>query len=331
MVISDLAYSPEGRGAVLRHDDVAAAVPATTPAAGSAFRHDALLYRSEADYLAGTVPFIRAGLAAGEPVLVALAPAKLTLLGRALGADAPRVQYADMRTLGRNPARIIPVWTDFLAEAGDDRGVRGIGEPVWAGRSPAELAEAQLHEELLNRAFAGRPGFWLRCPYDVRGLAPDVIAAVHHSHAPDGGQGGVATGSLAGTLPEPPPDATRIDFDRSTLPLVRQAVRDLAAACDPRTVRQLVLAVHEIAANSVRHGGGTGTLLTWRDGDSMVYEVRDRGLISDPLAGRATPPPTAVGGRGLWLANQLCDLVQLRSGPAGTVVRMYRSTASRRG
>jgi hypothetical protein len=27
-------------------------------------------------------------------------------------------------------------------------------------------------------------------------------------------------------------------------------------------------------------------------------------------------------GRGLWIANQLCDLVQIRSSAAGTVVRM---------
>jgi anti-sigma regulatory factor (Ser/Thr protein kinase) len=304
-------------------DDLAAAAPSTDPAA-PAFRHDALLYRSDVDYVAGTVPFIRAGLAAGEPVLVALPPVKLDLVQRALGADASRVRFADMITLGRNPARIIPAWADFLAEAGEDQPVRGIGEPVWAGRSEVEVAEAQLHEELLNRAFAGRPGFWLRCPYDVTGLAPEVVAAAHHSHAPDGGMEGVATGSLAGELPEPPAGATRLDFDLVTLPAVRQAVRERAALGGQDAVRRLVLAVHEVAANSVRHGGGRGTLRTWRDGDAAVFEVRDRGRIDDPLVGRQTPPPDAHGGRGVWLANQLCDLVQIRSGAAGTVVRMYR-------
>ena len=48
----------------------------------------------------------------------------------------------------------------------------------------------------------------------------------------------------------------------------------------------------------------------------------DRGRISDPLAGRARPEPTQLSGRGLWIVNQLCDLVQIRSGPGGSVVRI---------
>ena len=42
----------------------------------------------------------------------------------------------------------------------------------------------------------------------------------------------------------------------------------------------------------------------------------------DPLVGRVKPVPTQVGGRGLWLANQFCDLVQIRSGDDGTAVRL---------
>src|SRR2546421_585138 len=78
------------------------------------------------------------------------------------------VEFADMAKVGRNPARIIPVWRQFVSEraAGGGR-IRGIGEPVWAGRGPSELAEAQRHEALLNLAFAGTPGMWLLCPYDV--------------------------------------------------------------------------------------------------------------------------------------------------------------------
>ncbi len=51
-----------------------------------------------------------------------------------------------MRVLGSNPACIIPAWRRFLAEwAPDGRPVRGIGEPIWVGRSEAELTECQLH------------------------------------------------------------------------------------------------------------------------------------------------------------------------------------------
>lgn len=287
------------------------------------FRHDALIYSSVEDYLAGLVPFIRDGLEAGEPVLVVLAADKLAAIRDALGADAAEVRFADMRAVGQNPARIIPAWAEFVA---GDAPVRGIGEPVWAARSAAELAEAQLHEALLNRAFSARPGFWLRCPYDRTTLSPEVIASVQHSHpAPDD----VSHVTLAGELPEPAQVAARLEYDASTLPAVRQAVREHAkrGGLDGTRIGHLVLAVHEAAANSVRHGGGRGILRIWRDGKALVCEVRDRGEISDPLIGRVRPQPKAGGGRGLWIINQLCDLVQVRSSGAGTVVRMHQRVA----
>ena len=58
-------------------------------------------------------------------------------------------------------------------------------------------------------------------------------------------------------------------------------------------------------------------------GEMLVSEVMDRGLIEDPLAGRRRPVPGQVGGHGLWLANQVCDLVQVRATPGGNVVRMH--------
>ena len=92
------------------------------------FRHEALLYAGEVDFLAGTLPFIREGVAADEPVLVVVSAAKIGLLRSALGGDADRVAFADMADVGANPARIIPAWRDFVA--GHDvanRRARGIG------------------------------------------------------------------------------------------------------------------------------------------------------------------------------------------------------------
>jgi anti-sigma regulatory factor (Ser/Thr protein kinase) len=85
----------------------------------------------------------------------------------------------------------------------------------------------------------------------------------------------------------------------------------------------LALALHEVAANSVEHGHGEGRLRIWREDDALVCEIRDVGRISDPLVGRTLPAWDDEGGRGLWLANQLCDLVQVRSGDAGTTVRVH--------
>jgi anti-sigma regulatory factor (Ser/Thr protein kinase) len=94
----------------------------------------------------------------------------------------------------------------------------------------------------------------------------------------------------------------------------------------------LVLAVNELLTNSVRHGGGSGVLRIWQDDHTLVCEVRDRGRITDPLADRRRPDPGRTGGRGLWVANQLCDLVQLRSLDGENVVRvsMHRSQAVHR-
>ena len=84
-----------------------------------------------------------------------------------------------------------------------------------------------------------------------------------------------------------------------------------------------MLCVNEIAANSLLHGGGSGVLRVWAEPSTLICEVADSGTIADPLVGRQSPSLERVGGRGLWLANQLCDLVQIRSGAAGTVVRLH--------
>src|SRR3982074_3145381 len=100
------------------------------------FRHEALLYSGWAEFVAGTVPFIRGGLELGEPVLVVESAAKIDMLRTALGRDADEVLFADMGEVGANPARIIPAWHDFVGrQASSGRRLRGIGEAIWEGRS----------------------------------------------------------------------------------------------------------------------------------------------------------------------------------------------------
>lgn len=105
---------------------------------------------------------------------------------------------------------------------------------------------------------------------------------------------------------------------------VREQVRLYASQAGlpgPRA-DDLVLAVSEVAANTVRHARSAGTLDMWRDGPQIVCEIRDPGVIADPLAGRRRPAVGAPGGLGLWLVRQLCDQVEIDSGQDGTVVRM---------
>ena len=91
------------------------------------FDHPALFYRDEQEYLAGTLPFITEGLAAGAPVAVAVPTANLTLLRDELGPDAEQVRMLDMTQVGRNPGRIIPGVLRAFADAWPDRHVRIIG------------------------------------------------------------------------------------------------------------------------------------------------------------------------------------------------------------
>ena len=60
----------------------------------------------------------------------------------------------------------------------------------------------------------------------------------------------------------------------------------------------------------------------WREDARLICEVRDAGWFDNPLADRELPPAYAAGGRGLWTANQVCDLAQIRSFPEGTIVRL---------
>ena len=85
----------------------------------------------------------------------------------------------------------------------------------------------------------------------------------------------------------------------------------------------LVVAVNEVASNSLKYGGGSGLLRLWSDRQRVVCEIRDHGTLEDPLADRRLPLDDDPHGCGLWIANQLCDLVQVRSLPSGTVVRLH--------
>jgi anti-sigma regulatory factor (Ser/Thr protein kinase) len=298
------------------------------------FRHEAFLYASDAEFLSGTASFITEGLAAGASTLVVVDADKIAELRRILGRDADAVEFADMAAVGRNPARIIPVWRDFVdRHAADGAPLRGIGEPIWVGRDPDELVECRHHEALLNLAFADAPAFWLLCPYDVsalqdavlrsaRGTHPFVCTTGHGRASP--GYGRTDPGEL---LAEP---LTAPPAQRATLPFTELcAVRGFLAAhapalgLDAPAEDDVTLAVNEVAANSLRHGGGSGTMSVWRRNGSLVCQIDDGGHVSDPLAGRRRPSSTQLGGRGLWIANQACRLLQLRTSPAGTTVRLH--------
>jgi anti-sigma regulatory factor (Ser/Thr protein kinase) len=300
------------------------------------FRHEALLYRGPDELSPKLFPMVRSAIAAGDAILVALDVDAAGRLRALLGLDSSLVTFVDMRDLGRNPARIIPVWRSFVAgQAGTGRGALGVGEPVWPGRSDDELEECELHESLLNVAFARGPAWRLVCPYDVVRLSESEIRTAFDTHPIVPGFPAAADPLRLRNVPqrfhtplaEPlvPADDV-VEFEGAdSLAHVRAMVssRALQVGLDRDRATDLALAVSEVASNSVRYGGGGGALRIWHTLVALVCEVRDHGHIDDPLVGRSIPEPMAEGQRGLWLVNQMCDLVQLRSLDDGVVVRLH--------
>lgn len=295
--------------------------------------HIALFYRAEQDYLSSIAAFIEAGLADGQAAFVAVPGHKIGPLQDALGAQAGSVAFADMTEMGRNPAWIIPQVQGFIDTSGG-RPVRYVGERIWAERTPGELREATRHEALINLAFTGVPATIL-CPYDTGELSRAVLAEAECTH-PALQRSGAITRSdryrgpaelppaVDEPLPPGPRHATVMTY-RTDLSGVRTLVGCHAsqAGLAPRRAADLVLAVSEIAANTIRHTGGPGTLRVWHDEREVVCELSDPGHIRDPLAGRRRPAAGSPGGHGLWIVHQACDLVELRSGPRGTTMRLH--------
>jgi anti-sigma regulatory factor (Ser/Thr protein kinase) len=314
---------------------------APSAAANGSFRHEALLYAGSNDFVDRVGSFVQEGVALDEPALVVVDAAKIDLLRSRLGSDAASVRFADMATVGRNPARIIPEWRAFVAEhAGSGRPFRGVGEPVDAKRSADELAECERHESLLNLAFADGAAWWLLCPYDTTTLStrvlneaernhPFVAEAGDHRKSPRFRGLADARRPFDRPLPEPEVEPDQMSFGLSDLGAVRRFGADHASrfGLSPERVQHLVIALDEVAANSVRHGGGRGVLRIWPNGRSLVCEISDEGRIDDPLAGRSRPEPDQLTGFGLWTVNQLCDLVQVRAVESGSVVRLHMARA----
>jgi anti-sigma regulatory factor (Ser/Thr protein kinase) len=310
------------------------------PATAGAFRHVGFFYRTAEEYATTVAGFLGDGVAAGEPAFAAVPEGQLNLVADALGADARRVEFADMTEMGRNPAWIIPRVQAFVG-LHTGQHVRYVGEPIWASRSPAELREATRHEALINLAFAGADAEIL-CPYNTARLGQAVITDARQTHPLllSGGHTGTSA-EYAGSFGLPSscgaplparPDTTMIHTYRSDLSQVRALVLKSArdAGLPDDRANDLVLAVSEVAANTLRHTPSYGTLAIWHDLHEIVCEIHDDGVITDPLAGRRRPAPDALGGHGLWLVHQVCDLVELRSDNTGTTIRMHMAIRSPR-
>jgi GAF domain-containing protein len=136
----------------------------------------------------------------------------------------------------------------------------------------------------------------------------------------------VTAGDYLPTARELPAGRVRVllirRFDLSTMQQLRTetyaaGIRQRASVA---ALFPFILAVHEAVANAVRHGGGNGRLILWRQDDSLYAEISDHGtgIPADRLSSPEPPDEDTRGGRGLWLIEHFCPAVEIDTGPAGT-------------
>ena len=172
-----------------------------------------------------------------------------------------------------------------------------------------KTAEVMKHEALVQLAAAAVNGQIL-CAYDASQLSSARIDGACHAHPEilERGRRRPSSGYGAGTGPPreaellpPPASAEFIAYDSQLRP-VRALARSYGERAGLSTDRcaDLVLAVSELAANTLAHTDGGGTAQIWTSGHEVVCQVHDGGRITDPMAGRKRPPPDAPG-QGLWV------------------------------
>jgi anti-sigma regulatory factor (Ser/Thr protein kinase) len=301
--------------------------------------HDALLYDSPGQLVEIAVPFLLQGLDAGDAAVIATGAGTADLLREAIGGH-PGLHVLERGDVyrTRTPAAI----TTFrrLAELRASEGarrVRVVGE-VDFGPTERNWLEWQRYEAVVNDALAGWP-LWGLCVFDTQRLPEPLLATALHTHPHLATARGrednphftePAEYLRALPVPDEPLDATVPRLHASHVAdfasLRRALATELAGVpADSDVVQDFLLAVDEMTSNALRHGGRPIDLRLWIGTERIVCTIGDRGTgWDDPFAGYgpAHGDDLSHGGMGLWLARQLCDHVDITTGPDGAQVRL---------
>jgi len=297
--------------------------------------HDALIYGSDEELMTALVPWLREGLENEDGTVVATTSPHITQLRDALGTYERSISFLSADEMYVHPVQTIAAWQRVLAEA-VDTGItftRIVGEVRFGATEDLQTSWTR-YESALNAIFESSPA-WIVCPYDVRALPPAVIDQAWRTHPTVWDSTRRASdryeipARLLREIVEPGravtgPPSLELEIEES-LGDLRQAVRALGmeAALPHARVEELVLAVSELAGNTVRHAGGGGKVAVWVTPDGVVCEVTDQGGgLDDPLAGLVPPKQYASAGMGLWIARQLSDSFAIGANGEGTTVRI---------
>ncbi|MEV5137641.1 sensor histidine kinase [Streptomyces syringium] len=300
----------------------------TDHADGTGFVHHACLYGSDEQFLATALPFVRDGLAAGEPVLAATTPANIELLRDALGERAHALDTAETAYFGRRPVeRVFAFLRYHDRRARPGRRMRMLAEPVWGGRSARQIAEWKRMESGLNVLLAELP-VWMICPYDTRAVSADVAAAacVTHPVRMDGVKAHpcadftdpMAYAAAIGPPPETAPGTAARMGPTADASAVRLFARERAAAAG-LTGERLALAefaVAEAAGYLLAADGARVALRIWEEPGALACELlrEDPHGASVPVFAGFLPPDEAPDPEdGLWLARTLSETLEVRA------------------
>jgi anti-sigma regulatory factor (Ser/Thr protein kinase) len=298
--------------------------------------HDAFVYFSEEEFLAGAMPFLEEGIDLREPTIAAPTPANGDLLRARLGRRAKAVVWAESQEAHRAVERyaILLQFIDRQRNLGATR-IRVFGEPCWPPGGGPGVAEWKRYESFLNVALADYP-VWMVCPYDASRLSQDIVEDALLTHPTIGSGAGrtPSPGYLEPSefarriddvpLPRPPEDASERYFGHAGAVRRFVGVEACAAGLPDNRQHDAELVAGEVAANVFLHAADVARVRTWTTDDSFVFDIDDTGDgIADPFAGYTIAGPLAPGGRGLTIARRLADVVEIRTTPTGTLVRMH--------
>jgi len=298
--------------------------------------HDAFVYSSEEEFLAGALPFLEEGIDLREPIIAAPTPANGDLLRARLGRRAKAVDWAESQEAHRTVERLA-ILLEFIDRQPnrDVARIRVFGEPCWPPGGGPGVAEWKRYESFLNVALADYP-IWMVCPYDASRLSQGIVEDAYLTH-PAMGYGAGRTpppGYLeplefarsidAVPLPRAPEDASERYFGHAGAVRRFVGVEAYAAGLPEDRRKDAELVAGEVAANVFLHAADVARVRTWTTDDSFVFDVDDTGDgIRDPFAGYAIAGPLEPGGRGLTIARRLADVVEIRPTPTGTLVRLH--------
>lgn len=297
--------------------------------------HQALLYDSAEQFLAAALPFVSDGLSRGDAIVAVTSEEHSALLRQHLGS-VDGVSYVPQSSWFDAPGRTLASYyrhIDSLADRHDC--LRVIGEPQWSGRDETETNEWGRYEAVVNVALASSP-VWLMCGYDSRTLPAQIVEDARRTHPelavgtttePSATYADPAAYYAASNRPlEPPPErgVEWLPFDEDPSPVRAFLARHTTTlGLPPARFDDFVLAVNEVATNAIRHGGGRGEARLWRSGQRLICEISDTGTVEDTFLGFLRSDPSAENGHGLWIARQLCDLLEIRTQGPGTRVRLH--------